>query len=61
MKVIKDERILVRIPGGLKALILKDADNSGWGLSDQVRYELMVSRGLWREPAFPKRTKPKTT
>ena len=52
-KTSKEERINVRIPVELKKAIEDDADVSGWGLSDQIRFELMHARGLWRGPHLP--------
>ena len=55
-KAAKEERINVRIPVELKKAIEDDADVSGWGLSDQIRFELMHARGLWRGPHLPGQT-----
>jgi hypothetical protein len=49
----KDERIQVRVPEELKRALQEDAEKSGWGLSDQIRFELLVRRGMWRGPYLP--------
>ena len=54
-KANKEERINVRIPVELKQELQKDAEISGWGISDQVRFELMYARGKWKGPHLPSR------
>ena len=49
----KGETINVRIPVELKRAIEKDAEISGWALSDQIRFELMHLRGIWKGPHLP--------
>lgn len=45
----------------LKARVAQDAKASGlpkWGISNQIVYELMEARGMWKEefrPRFPQR------
>jgi len=48
-------RIALRLsPEQLKAL--KDsAERSGWGLSEQIRFELFEPRGIWRQGNGPYR------
>lgn len=55
-KRAKEERINVRIPEELKKAIEDAAAESGWGLSDQIRFELMQLRGMWKGPYLPKPT-----
>ncbi len=52
-KSSKGDTINVRIPVELKKAIEKDAQISGWALSDQIRFELMHLRGLWKGPHLP--------
>ena len=49
----KGKTINVRIPVELKQKIEEDAQASGWGVSDQIRFELMYLRGLWTGPRLP--------
>ncbi len=46
-------QIPVRIPNALRSAIEKDAEKSGWTLSEQIRYELMAIRGMWKQPYLP--------
>jgi hypothetical protein len=55
VKQPNDERLTVRIPADLLESIKKAADESGWGVADQVRFELMYLRGMWK-PSLPKPT-----
>lgn len=48
----------VRLPDELKKALVKDAERSGWSVSEQIRYELAEPRGLWKvhTPYLPPRT-----
>ena len=52
MAQTKEERLNVRIPPELMASVKEAAEKSGWGVSDQVRYELLKIRGMWN-PYLP--------
>lgn len=54
-KSSKGETINVRVPEDLKRAIEEDASESGWGISDQIRFELMHLRGMWKGPHLPTR------
>lgn len=54
-KAGKGEMINVRVPVELKRSIEESAQQSGWGVSDQIRYELMYLRGMWKGPQLPTR------
>ena len=49
----RGKMINVRVPVELKEAIEQDAQASGWGISDQIRFELMHLRGLWKGPHLP--------
>lgn len=58
----KEERLNVRIPHELMAAVKEAAEKSGWGVSDQIRYELLTIRGMWKpylptQPASEERNK----
>jgi hypothetical protein len=53
VKQTNDERLTIRIPGELMEKIKEAAENSGWGVPDQVRFELMYLRGMWKKPTLP--------
>ena len=53
-KSTKGEMIAVRVPEELKRQIEDDAAASGWGVSEQIRFELMYLRGKWKGPRLPK-------
>jgi hypothetical protein len=55
-KPTHEERINVRVPADLMRSIEEAAKKSGWGVSDQIRFELMQLRGMWKTPYLP--TKP---
>ncbi len=55
----KEEKINVRVQGDLLESLREAAEKSGWGLSEQIRFELMERRGMWRMPYLP--TKPTET
>lgn len=52
-KQLKSERLTVRVPPELMSSIEKAAAESGWEVSDQVRFELMKIRGMWKGPTMP--------
>lgn len=52
-KQLKTERLTVRVPADLMSSIEKAAAESGWEVSDQVRFELMKIRGMWKGPMMP--------
>ena len=54
-KQANDERLNLRIPASLMEDIRDAAERSGWGISDQIRFELLQLRGKW-QPYLP--TKP---
>lgn len=54
-KSSRGEMINVRVPEELKRKIEADAQESGWGVSDQIRFELMYLRGMWKGPQLPTR------
>jgi hypothetical protein len=56
VKQTNDERLTIRIPAELMEAIKDAAEKSGWGVADQVRFELMYLRGMWKEPTLPKPT-----
>lgn len=49
----KTDRLTVRLPHDWMVSIEKAAEESGWDVSDQVRFELMHLRGLWKGPCLP--------
>jgi hypothetical protein len=55
VKQPNDERLTIRLPKELLEAIKQAADESGWGVADQVRFELMYLRGMWK-PSLPKPT-----
>ena len=48
----KEERFNVRVPVELAESVREAAERSGWGVSDQIRFELMQLRGMWN-PYLP--------
>lgn len=58
-KQLKTERLTVRVPQDLMSSIEKAAEESGWEVSDQVRFELMQIRGMWKGPVMPDSDSPK--
>lgn len=58
-KQLKTERLTVRVPPELMSSIEKAAAESGWEVSDQVRFELMQIRGMWKGPVMPDGDSPK--
>lgn len=53
MAMVKEKVVGVRMPEDLKRAIEQDAQKSGISLSEQIRFELAVRRGLWRQPVLP--------
>ena len=49
----KDRQIGVKLPMNLWTLIQRDAQRSGWTMSEQIRAELSERRGLWKPPYLP--------
>lgn len=49
----KHKTIGVRMNEDLIEALRKDADRSGLTVSEQIRFELAVRRGLWRQPILP--------
>jgi hypothetical protein len=42
------KQIGLRLPDDLLELVREAAEKSGWSLTEQIRYELSVTRGLWK-------------
>lgn len=59
MKQAKEERLHVRVPAELMQSVKEAADKSGWGVSEQIRFELMQIRGMWKTPMMPDSDSPK--
>ena len=38
----------VRLSEELRKALARDAERSGWSVSEQIRYELAERRGLWK-------------
>ena len=51
----KGTPVPVRLPDELRRALAKDAERSGWSVSEQIRYELAERRGLWKvhKPYLP--------
>lgn len=49
------KQIGLRLPEDLEQALEEAAAKSGWTVSEQIRYELMEPRGLWRpkQPYLP--------
>ncbi len=56
-KQANEERLNVRIPAALMEDIKDAAERSGWGVSDQIRFELLQLRGKW-QPYLPTKQTP---
>jgi hypothetical protein len=50
------KQIGLRLPDDLMQLLSEAAEKSGWSLTQQIRYELSVTRGLWKpiQPYLPR-------
>jgi len=49
----KSARLAIRVQPDLYNAIAEAAEKSGWDVSDQVRFELMQIRGMWKGPMMP--------
>ncbi len=55
----KTARLAIRVQPELYDAIAEAAERSGWDVSDQVRFELMQVRGMWKGPMMPDSDSPK--
>lgn len=55
----KTARLAIRVQPELYDAIAQAAEQSGWDVSDQVRFELMQIRGMWKGPMMPDNDSPK--
>ncbi len=53
MMAVKDRTVGVRMNDGLYQAVKESADQSGLTVSEQIRFELAVRRGLWKPPILP--------
>lgn len=60
-KAGKTARLAVRVQPELYDSIAEAAQKSGWEVSDQVRFELMQLRGMWKGPHLPNADKRKAS
>lgn len=51
----------IRMTMELRNAIEQDAAKSGWSAAEQIRYELMVIRGMWKTPYLPSQDAPRKT
>lgn len=58
-KQVKSATLAVRVMPQLLEAIAADAAKSGWDVPDQVRFELMQNRGMWKGPVMPGSDSPK--
>ena len=42
--------ISIRLDEDLRKALERDAERSGWSLSEQVRFEVAERRGMWKVP-----------
>lgn len=59
VKQTKSARLAIRVQPELYDAIAEAAERSGWDVSDQVRFELMQIRGMWKGPMMPDSDSPK--
>ena len=53
VKQARSDRLAIRVQPDLYNAIAEAAEKSGGDVSDQVRFELMQIRGMWKGPMMP--------